>query len=152
MLLGLPLHPLAVHFGIVLGLLAAGAVLLSAVLPLFRTWLGWGLPVSGVVGGITLRVTQSFGAMLHNSSTRFHTALVEEHMVWGARAGYSGIALGLVSILLWLTTSPWARARWTDRWPRWVAVVAQVLAVVTALVTVVVVTLAGHSGSRAVWT
>lgn len=148
---GLPLHPLAVHFGVVLGLLGAAAVLLSALLPRFRRWLGWGLPAAGVVAGVALRVTQSFGEVLQESSSEYATAAVSEHAEWGERAGLAGMALAVASVLLWLTTSEWARERWTARWPGWVRTLAVVLSVLTALAAIVTVTLAGHTGAQAVW-
>lgn len=150
MLQGIPLHPLAVHFGVVLGLLAASAVLVSAFLPRFRRWLGWGLPAVGIAGAIALRVTQSLGELLEESSPAYETVSVDVHGEWGERAGLAGLVLGGVSVLLWLTTSPGAR-RWSARWPAWLTLVAQVLAVVVSLLTVVAVTLAGHSGAVSVW-
>lgn len=152
MLQGIPLHPLAVHFGVVLGLLGSGAVLLAAVLPRFRRWLGWGLPAAGVAAGIALRLTQSFGEMLQESSPAYNTAAVHEHAELGELAGSAGIALAVVSILLWLTTSDYARERWTGRWPGWLTRVAQVVAVALPVGALVAITLAGHTGASAVWT
>lgn len=152
MLQGIPLHPLAVHFGVVLGLLAAAAVLLSAVLPRFRRWLGWGLPALGVAGAVALRVTESFGEVLQESSGGYDTAVVEAHAEWGERAGTAGIILAAVSIVMWLVTSPRTRERWTSRWPSWLTTLINGLAVVVALLTIAAVTLAGHSGASAVWT
>ena len=152
MILGIPIHPLAVHFGVVLGLLGAGAVLLAALWPRFRTWFGWGTPAAGVVAAVALRVTQSFGEVLEQSSPEYHSAAVHVHSTWGSRAGTAGIVLGVAGILLWLVTSPTARERWTSRWPTWVVPVAQVVAVVAAVATLVLVTMAGHTGASAVWT
>lgn len=149
---GIPLHPLAVHFGVVLGLLGSGAVLLAAFWPRFRRWLDWGLPVAGIVAGVALRVTQSLGEVLQESSAEYDTAAVHDHAQLGELAGSSGIALAVVSILLWLTTSDDARERWTGRWPGWLTRVAQVLAVALPLGALVVITLAGHTGASAVWT
>lgn len=151
MLLGLPLHPLAVHFGVVLGLLGAVGVLLAAVWPRFRRWLGWGLPVLAVAAAGALRVTQSLGEVLQASGPEYGTPAVARHAELGALAGTSGLALGAVGVLLWLTTSEGPRARWTGRWPSWVATVVRVLAVGAALTAAVTLTLAGHSGASAVW-
>lgn len=151
MLQGIPLHPLSVHFGIVLGLLGAGAVLLAAVLPRFRRWLGWGLPAAALVAGAALRLTQSFGEILLESSPEYDTAAARQHGELGELAGTAGLVLAVSGVLLWLTTSPWARERWTGRWPTWVFRVAQVLSVLVPVTAIVLVTLAGHSGAVAVW-
>jgi len=148
---GLPLHPLAVHFGVVLGLLAALAGLTSVAVPRFRAWLGWGLPALALVSAVTLRLTVAFGEMLEDSGPQFDTPAVDAHSDWGELAGNAGLALAAASVLLWLTTSPSARRRWTSRWPGWVTVLAQVVSAVAAVATIVLVTLAGHTGASAVW-
>ena len=149
MVLGLPVHPLLVHFGIVLLLLAAGAQLLVVVLPRFRHWLGWGMPVLAVVAGVVTRVTQSFGEIL--LQTVGSSQILEQHGAWGVRAGLAGILLAVLSVLHWVATSPWGRSRWAARWPGWVSTVLGVLAAVAALWAVVAVTLAGHTGATSVW-
>ncbi|MCA1783746.1 MAG: hypothetical protein ABR616_08840 [Dermatophilaceae bacterium] len=149
---GIHLHPLAVHFGVVLGLLAAVVVLLAAVLPRFRRWIGWGLPALGVLGAIALQVTASFGETLQESSSAYNTTGIAAHAEWGERAGTAGIVLAVVSMLMWLVTSPEARERLTSRWPTWLTTLAQVVAVIVPLLTIIAVTLAGHSGASAVWT
>lgn len=149
---GIPLHPLAVHFGVVLGLLAAGVVLLSAVLPRFRRWIGWGLPALGVLGAIALQVTASLGEALQESSSAYSSIVVAAHAEWGERAGTAGIVLAVVSIQLWLVTSPAARERLTSHWPTWLTPLTLGVAVIVPLLTIAVVTIAGHSGASAVWT
>ena len=148
---GIPLHPLAAHFGVVLTLLAAGALLVAALLPRFRDWLGWGLPTAGIVAAGAARLTQSFGEMLQESAPAYQTAAVHEHAELGELVGSTTIGLALVSVLLWATTSAYARRRWTGSWPAWVRTGAVVLSVVVSVVVIVVVTLAGHSGAAAVW-
>ena len=152
MIQGIPLHPLAVHFGVVLGLLAATVVLLSAVLPRFRRWIGWGLPALAVVGAIALQVTASLGESLQESNSAYNTTVIAAHAESGERAGTAGIVLAGVSILLWLLTSPTAKDRLTSRWPTWLTPLTQVAAVIVPLLTIAAVTLAGHSGASAVWT
>jgi hypothetical protein len=147
----IPLHPLAVHFGVVLGLAGAVAVLLAAVVPRFRRWLGWGLPLAGVAAAVALRVTESLGEVLEESGAQYDTAAVHEHAELGELAGSAGIALAVVSIVLWLATSDVARRRWTGRWPGWLTRVVQVSAVALSVGAVVAITLAGHSGASAVW-
>lgn len=141
---GLPLHPLMVHFGVVLGLLGSGALLVAALLPRFRAWLSWGLPVLGVVAGVALRVTQSFGEMLQESSAGYDSAAVHRHAEWGEQAGTAGLVLILVSLLVWLTLQ-------RGRGPAWLGTLARVAAVLVPLWAIVAITLAGHTGAQSVW-
>lgn len=147
----LPLHPLLVHFAIVLLLLTAGGQLLAVVLPRFRRWFGWGMPLLGVVSAVIGRVAQSFGEVLAESGTITETAALQEHEEWGEQAGLAGIVLGVVTVLYWVATSEWGRARWAGRWPGWVGLVLGVLAAGVSIWVIVAVTLAGHSGATSVW-
>ena len=149
---GIPLHPLAVHFGVVLGLVAAAVVLVAAVLPRFRRWIGWGLPALGILGAVALQVTASLGEALQESSSAYSTTAVGAHAEWGERASTAGIVLAVVSILLWLVTNPRTRERLTPNWPTWPTTLTQAVAVVVPLLTIAAVTLAGHTGASAVWT
>lgn len=64
MVMGLPAHPLLVHFAIVLLLLAAGAQVLAVAVPRFRRWFDWGMPLLAVAGAVSGRVAQSYGEIL----------------------------------------------------------------------------------------
>ncbi|WP_066638475.1 hypothetical protein [Serinicoccus hydrothermalis] len=137
------------HFAIVLLLLAAGAQILAVVLPRFRRWLGWGMPVLAVVAAVVVRVTQSYGDIL--LQTVGSSQVLQEHGAWGVRAALGGIILAVLSVLHWVATSPWGRSRWAGRWPGWVGTTLGVLAAAAAVWAIVAVTLAGHSGATAVW-
>lgn len=145
---GLPLHPLVVHFAIVFLLLVAGAQLLAVVLARFRAWIGWALPVGGVVAAVTARIATMSGADLIGEQG---SPLAQEHQVWGERLGLLGFALAVVTVMYWLATSPWGRARFGDRLPGWVIPAVSVLAVIIAVAVLVVTTITGHSGATAVW-
>ncbi|WP_143553623.1 DUF2231 domain-containing protein [Serinicoccus sp. CNJ-927] len=147
--MGLPAHPLLVHFAIVLLLLAAGAQILAVVLPRFRRWLGWGMPVLAVVAAVVVRVTQSLGDSLLQD--RGSSQILQEHGAWGVRAGLAGIVLAVLSLLHFAATSAWGRSRLAGRWPAWVGTALGVLAAAAAVWAVVTVTLAGHTGATSVW-
>lgn len=151
MVMGLPAHPLLVHFAIVLLLLAAGAQILAVVLPRFRRWFGWGLPVLGVVAGITVRITQGAGDTLLTTGNVPDSELLAEHGMWGVRTGWAGIALAVITVVYWLLTSEWGRQRLTGRWPSWVLWVVSFVAVAIAVAAIIFVTLAGHTGASSVW-
>lgn len=145
---GLPLHPLVVHFAIVFLLLVAGAQILAVILARFRVWIGWALPLGGVISAFTARVATMSGKDLMGEQG---SPLAQEHQVWGERLELLGYALAVVTILYWLVTSAWGRGRLGDRLPGWAAPAVGVLAVVIALATLVVTFLTGHSGATAVW-
>lgn len=151
MVMGLPLHPLAVHFAVAVGMVAPVAALVAVLLPRFRTWFGWGLPALAVLGAIVLRLTVSFGDMLEDSDPAYDTPAVDTHSDWGELAGNAGTVLALAAVLLWLTTSPTARRRWTSRWPSWLTLLAQVATALASIATLVLTVLAGHTGASAVW-
>ncbi len=151
MVMGLPAHPLLVHFAIVLLLLTAGGQILSVLLPRFRRWFGWGLPVLGVVSAVLVRFTQSAGDYLLTNGNVPSTDLLSEHGMWGVRTGWAGIVLGALTVVYWGVNSEWGRDRISGRWPSWVRVVVSVLAVLAAVAAVVSVTMAGHTGSSSVW-
>lgn len=151
MILGVPLHPLLVHFAVVLLLAAAGAQVLAVGLPRFRRWLGWGLPALGVVTAVVVRLTQAFGDVLMDSAAEYQSAAADEHGDWGEMTGTAAIVLALLMTAHWAVTSPRWAAR-TARWPRWVVAVVAALAVVAAVVAMVLVTITGHTGAQSVWT
>ncbi|KUG51882.1 hypothetical protein AVL62_08040 [Serinicoccus chungangensis] len=149
MVMGLPVHPLLVHFAVVLLLLAGGAQLLVVLVPRFRRWFGWGMPLLAVVAAVVTRVTQSYGDVL--LQTVGSSQVLQEHGAWGVRAGLAGILLAVLSVLHWVATSPWGRSHWAARWPERVGTVLGALAAAAAVWAVVAVTLAGHTGATSVW-
>ncbi len=153
MLPDMPLHPLVVHAAVVLIPVTALAVLASLVLPRFRAWLGWGLPVLGVVSAVTAFITVQLGEQLAEETTT--TPVLATHFTWGARTEVFTALLGLMTIAWWGLTSPVVRARWGERTAvldnRWLRLIVMVLSGVLALAAVVAVVLAGDSGATSVW-
>lgn len=151
MLDGLPLHPLLVHAAVVLIPITALAVVLWVALPRFRTWLDWGLPVMGVLSGVTAWFTVKFGRELAEGITE--SPILETHFLWGARVQWLGPLLGLAAVVLWLVTGPRTRSR-KGRGvleASWLRIGVMLVAVVLAGVTVLAVILAGDSGATSVW-
>lgn len=145
---GIPLHPLIVHFAIVFLLVVAGAQVLAVLLPRFRAWIGWALPVAGVITAVVAKLTTTTGDDL--SDTR-NTPAVERHEDWGERLELLGFTLAAVAVVYWLVTSPWGRAKLGDRLPSWVAPVVGVIAALIGVATIVVTTITGHTGAASVW-
>ncbi|CAN5615201.1 hypothetical protein BH23ACT6_BH23ACT6_15230 [soil metagenome] len=149
MLDGLPLHPLLVHAAVVLLAANGGALILAVVLPRFRRWLSWGLPVLGVVTGVTAWLTKSEGEELLGS--REVSGALADHTNWGGWAGVVGIVLGITTVVYWVT---WlgpvtSHLPWLAKPPA--RVVVAVLAVGVAVAAIILDVLAGHSGATSVW-
>lgn len=153
MLPDIPLHPWVVHAALVLIPVTALAVLASLVLPRFRSWLGWGLPLLGVASTVTAFITVQLGEQLAEETTT--TPILETHFTWGARTQVLTMLLGLMTIAWWVLTSPIVRARWGERTAvldnRWLRLIVMVLSGVLALAAAVAVVLAGDSGATSVW-
>ncbi|MGB3764451.1 MAG: hypothetical protein WA966_14650 [Ornithinimicrobium sp.] len=147
---GLPLHPLLVHAAVVL--LAANAITLLGciALPRFRHWLGWGLPLLGVVTAAVTWLTKLAGENFLGERSQL-TQELADHTHWGGWAGVVAVILGATTVVYWLTWSAGVqrRAPWAGH-----KVVRLVVTVVAALVAVAALTvdfLAGHSGATSVW-
>lgn len=148
---GLPLHPLIVHGVVILVPLTALALVLSALWPAARTRLGLVTPIAALVVLALVPVTVLAGESLKQVVGPLPA--VEQHETFGRMLLPWAIGLFVVAAAQWLwhrrmrervrTTAP-AAARTTD-----IALI--VLAVVVAVGSVVVVVMAGESGSRAVW-
>ncbi|HKJ13058.1 MAG TPA: hypothetical protein VJ976_11805 [Ornithinimicrobium sp.] len=146
---GLPLHPLMVHAAVVL-LAANGMALLGSILvPPLRRWLGWGLPLLGVVTAVTTWVTKMAGENLLGNAEP--VGALADHTHWGGWAGVVAIVLGVTTVVYWFVVSPrlGGRVSWLSATPT--RVVVSVLAAGVAVAALAVDFLAGHSGATSVW-
>lgn len=152
---GLPLHPLIVHFVVIVVPLAALCLLLSAFWPAARKRLGIVTPIVALAALISIPLAEQAGEALEEqvaetALTEIHTDLGESLLPWA-------IALFLVAAAHWAwyrfftgdtalakrVSSPAVRTT--------VTVVFMVLAVVVAIGAVVMTVIIGESGARAVW-
>lgn len=152
MILGLPVHPLLVHFAITLLVLLPLAVLVSVVWKGMRDRLDWLLPVGAVAACLVALVTGQAGTALEHTLPKVLPA-VATHTGWGEWALRTSILFAVVVVLWWaaVTEKPFS---WADRpFLRGSAVrlALTVLAAVVSVVTLVIITLTGHSGAVAVW-
>jgi hypothetical protein len=148
---GLPAHALLVHATVVLVPLSALAVLLYAFWPAARRRLGGGMPLlAGVAVVLTPLSTQSGEVLEHEVA---HSDLIEQHARLADGLLPWTIGLFVVAAGLW----------WLDRRragagsagprpePRWLPLVAGVLAVVAVVGVVQQVVRVGHAGAEATW-
>lgn len=150
---GLPLHPLVVHFSVVLLPLAGVLLLLAAfVPPIRRRFLGLGvvLALAGVVA--------TFVAKESGESLAGLVGTPERHERWGTSLLVVSLIFTAAAVAWWFMVRRQARAG--DHQPDTVNGAASagglvtILGVLTAVLSVAVVVLSvltGHSGAQATW-
>ena len=148
---GVPVHPLVVHAVVVLGPLAALAGLLYAFVPRWRWLLRWPLVALAVVTAIAAVVAAQAGEALLELRPELEP-LVEEHEERGEMLRTVALGYAVVSLVAaWALGGVSALASGRGaRETRFGIPVAAVLAV-GAVALLVMLFLAGDSGSRAVW-
>jgi uncharacterized membrane protein YfcA len=145
---GLPTHAIVVHATVVLLPLAALGVLLHAFWPAARRRLGIVTPLLAGGALVLVPVSTQSGENLEDAVGR--TELVERHAELADGMLPWAIGLFVVAVGLWLLDRRRARPSSAAE-PRWLPIVASVLAVVAAVGTVQQIVRVGHAGSEAVW-
>jgi uncharacterized membrane protein len=151
---GLPLHPLVVHAAVVLIPLSAALAIAFAVLPRWRWLSRWPTAAFAVVAAALAWVARLSGSSLLDSRPEL-ARLVAEHQDRGELLSLVSLPYALlVVVAAWSMagTSALASGRGAQesRIPA-LEKVLPALVVLASLAMMVVVVLAGDSGSRAVW-
>lgn len=144
LILGLPVHPLVVHFAVVLLPLAAVALIAIVVVPRWRRPYGW-VVLAGLLAG-------AGASLLAKESGEAFAARVgwpTEHASLGDRLPLVAFALLVVAAAwFWLQSRDSKAGRKRSSIPTFLtAVVGCILAVAAIGLTIVV----GHTGATAVW-
>lgn len=158
-IMGLPAHPLIVHFAVVLTPVLALLTVVYAVLPKVRPQLAWAVALLALASPAAIFAAKQSGESLNQA--RFATAegdlakAIADHSSFANPLLLSTLGLGAAALLLVFATTP-ARAatgerKSGDRFGRPVTVVLSVLAVALAAGAGFYVFQAGDSGARAVW-
>ena len=142
---GLPTHAIVVHATVVLLPLAALVVLLHAFWPAARRRLGIVTPLLAGVALVLVPLSTESGESLEHSVGE--NALVERHAELADGMLPWAIGLFVVAAGLWLLD----RRRASTTAPRWLPIVASVLAVVAVAGTVQQIVRVGHAGAEATW-
>jgi hypothetical protein len=145
---GLPTHAIVVHATVVLLPLAALVVLLHAFWPAARRRLGGGTPLLAGVALVLVPLATQSGETLEHSVGR--SALVARHAELADGMLPWALGLFVVALGLWLLDRRRARPSEAAE-PRWVPIVASVLAVVFVAGTVQQIVRVGHAGAEATW-
>jgi cytochrome b involved in lipid metabolism/uncharacterized membrane protein len=141
---GLPMHPLVVHFAVVLLPLAAIMLIALFFVPKWRATFGW-LTMAGLIAG----TVAAFVAKQTGEAFATHVGLPQEHAVWGDALVVVAVALVIVAGTWFWLQRPVATRVAKSRTPTIgaVGIVAVALAAAATVMTVIV----GHSGATAVW-
>lgn len=143
---GLPLHPMLVHFIVVLAPLTAVLAILCALWPAARQRLTWlVLALALVTAGLTPLASESGEWLEHNIDK---SPLVEEHAELGDTMLYFSLALLVAAILL---TVLHVRANRGRPLSGALSAVIAAFVLLAGVATTVQVFRIGHSGANSVW-
>ena len=151
----LPLHPLVVHFAVMLLVLVPIAVLVSLFWRGLRNRLDWLLPLGAVGGAIAAIAAEVTGNTLL-TQLKQGSALVANHVELGQKGPWVAGVFAVATIGWWLTSSE-VMKNWVEAKQPWlrrgrIPLVASILMAIACVVMLVIVVLIGDSGAAAVWT
>ncbi len=152
--LGLPLHALVIHAVVVLVPVSALVAVAFVGRPVWRRALLWPTAAAAVISGASAFVAAESGEALQRrvTTTRASTTnldLLGEHVEWGDRAKVICLVFMVVTLVAcWFLRTPSEDA--PRRRP--LEILLGVLVTLSAAAAFVSVALAGHAGSKVVWT
>ncbi|MEV0621066.1 DUF2231 domain-containing protein [Nonomuraea sp. NPDC050404] len=154
-ILGLPAHPLIIHFAVVLTPLLVAVAVVYALLPRWRVNVAWAVVLLSVATPAAVFAARQSGESL--KAARFSTAEGEMAARISTHQGFANplllsvLGLGVAALLLVYATRPSRDSVGRDRFGRPVTMIVSALTVVLAAVSGYYVFQAGDSGARAVW-
>ncbi|NUR92139.1 MAG: hypothetical protein HOY71_49395 [Nonomuraea sp.] len=153
-ILGLPAHPLIIHFAVVLTPLLACVAAGYALVPRWRAYLAWALVALSVASPGAVFAAKESGERL--KAARFATAdgelgtKIATHESFANPLLWSALGLGVAGLVLVYATKP-NRGTLQDRFGRPVTLALSGLTVLLAAAVGYFCFRAGDSGARAVW-
>ena len=154
-ILGLPAHPLILHFAVVLTPLLVAAAAAYAVLPRRRAYVAWAVVLLSLAAPAAVFAAKESGESL--KAARFASAdgtlgaRISTHQSYASPLLLSVLGLAVAALLLVYATSPARDSIGRDRFGRPVTLALSALTLVLAAVAGYYVFRAGDSGARAVW-
>ncbi|MCA2215522.1 DUF2231 domain-containing protein [Jidongwangia harbinensis] len=148
---GLPVHALVLHAAVVLVPLLAFGAFVYALVGRWRAKIGWAVLLLAVIAPISALVTVLSGNKLHERLLEQGlkgrgAEIINDHMGFGTSTFWFSLALGVVTLVLVLTTQ-----RRPGSLPRVADLGLAVVMVALAAVTGYYVYRTGDSGATAVW-
>ncbi|TYB63932.1 hypothetical protein FXF51_23045 [Nonomuraea sp. PA05] len=154
-IMGLPAHPLIIHFAVVLTPLLVAVAIAYALLPRWRANVAWAVVLLSLAAPAAVFAARQSGESL--KAARFGSAegemaaRISAHQSFATPLLMSVLGLGVAALLLVYATRPARDSVGRDRFGRAVTVILSALTVVLAAVSGYYVFQAGDSGARAVW-
>ena len=143
---GLPIHPMLVHFIVVLTPLTAVLAVLCALWPAARQRLVWLVVALAAVSAALTPIAAEAGEWLEHHIDK--SPLVERHAEMGETMIYFSLALLVAAVLLAIVHVRSVRGKALSTA---LSVVVTVFVVIAGLATTVQVFRIGHSGAESVW-
>ncbi|MEW1846299.1 DUF2231 domain-containing protein [Nonomuraea angiospora] len=154
-ILGLPAHPLIIHFAVVLTPLLVVVAAVYAIVPRWRTYAAWAVVLLSLASPVAVFAAKESGESLKDA--RFATAdgelgsRISAHESFANPLLLSVLGLAAAALLLVYATSPARDSVGRDRFGRAATLTLSALTLVLAAVAGYYVFRAGDSGARAVW-
>jgi hypothetical protein len=148
---GLPVHVLVIHAAVVfVPLLALGAIV-YAVVPRWRSQIGWAVILLAIVTPIVTFVSMQSGKKLYdrlisNGLKGTGKQMLDDHMGFGTLTFWFTLALGVVALVMTVLTIRKARSL-----PRLAELGLAVITVALAAISGYYVFRTGDSGAHVVW-
>ncbi|WP_188188162.1 DUF2231 domain-containing protein [Nonomuraea sp. SYSU D8015] len=154
-ILGLPAHPLIVHFAVVLTPVLVAVAAVYALVPRWRPYVAWAVVLLSLAAPAAVYAAKESGESL--KAARFATADGELGARISAHEGFANplllsvLGLAAVSLLLVYVSRPARDSVGRDRFGRVTTLILSGMTLVLAAVAGYYVFQAGDSGARAVW-
>ncbi|MGP3962527.1 DUF2231 domain-containing protein [Nonomuraea sp. 3N208] len=154
-ILGLPAHPLIIHFAVVLTPLFVVVAAVYALLPRWRPYVAWAVVLLSLAAPAAVYAARESGESL--KAARFATAdgevgaRISTHQGFANPLLLSVLGLAAAALLLVYATRPSRDSVGHDRFGRAVTLILSGLTLALAAVAGYYVFQAGDSGARAVW-
>jgi hypothetical protein len=149
---GLPVHALVLHAAVIFVPLLALVAIVYAVVPRWRTKVGWAAVLLSIAAPVTAWVATESGEALRDRLVASGLkgeplAAIDDHMGYGNLTFYFSLGLGVVTLLMVFLT-----LRRSDRpLPRAASLGLSVIMVALAAISGYYVIRTGDSGAQAVW-
>ncbi|AGZ46241.1 DUF2231 domain-containing protein [Actinoplanes friuliensis] len=149
---GMPVHALVIHAAVVFVPLLALLAIVYAVLPRWRSKIGWAAVLLAIAAPVTAGVSMASGGKLRerligNGMSGPPLEAIDDHMGFGTLTFYFSLGLGVVTlVMVFLTLRKSSRPL-----PRAAELGLAVIMVALAAVSGYYVFRTGDSGAQAVW-
>lgn len=149
-LLGLPTHALIIHFAVVLGPLAAVALIATGWRPQWRASFALPIALVAIAGAVAAFIATDSGEALRDS-VRETARAAGTRADFGEHPEDGELARNVAALFALATIAIWGIQERLEKLPPWAPMAAYGVSSLIGLVAIVTMVSAGHSGSALVW-